>query len=153
MCRQASRGGPPGLRGQLLYPGQHLRSGFGDADELCPAIGRIRQALDHKDNIVFNQRNHLFAAIYVFQRYTVDPSNGRLTLPVEDDLGPDYQLETVWERRFTPLTVSRISRVVSIREGPTTPPVAQPRPLEGLSPEEQEKVREQFLDRFIKRLP
>jgi hypothetical protein len=59
----------------------------------------------------------------------------------------------VWERRFTPLTVSRISRVVSIREGPTTRPVAAPVPLEGLSPAEQEKIREQFLDRFIKRLP
>jgi hypothetical protein len=59
----------------------------------------------------------------------------------------------VWERRFTPLTVSRISRVVSIREGPTTLPVAQPKPFEGMSPAEQEKIREQFLDRFIKRLP
>jgi len=59
----------------------------------------------------------------------------------------------LWERRFTPLTVSRISRVVSIREGPTVLPVAQPKPLESLSPAEQEKIREQFLDRFIKRLP
>ncbi len=113
----------------------------------------IRQALDHKDNIIFNARNHLFTAIYVFQRYNVDPETGRLVVPKDDDLGPDYQLETVWERRFTPLTVSRISRVVSIREGPITLPVAQPKPLEGLSPAEQEKIREQFLDRFIKRLP
>lgn len=113
----------------------------------------IRQALERKENIIFNARNRVFAAIYVFQRYHVDPETGRLSVPVEDDLGPDYQLETVMERRFTPLTVSRISRVVSIREGPTTPPVAPRKPLEGMTPAEQEKIREQFLDRFIKRLP
>jgi hypothetical protein len=113
----------------------------------------VRQALDHKENIIFNARNHLFTAIYAFQRYNVDPATGRPVVDAADDLGPDYQLETVWERRFTPLTVSRISRVVSIREGPTALPVAQPKPLEGLSPAEQEKIREQFLDRFIKRLP
>jgi hypothetical protein len=113
----------------------------------------IRQALDHKENIVFNQRNRIFTAIYVFQRYTVDPANGRLSLPGEDDLGPDYQLETVWERRFTPLTVSRISRVVSVREGPTARPVAPPKAIESLSDAEQEKIRDEYLERFIKRLP
>jgi hypothetical protein len=113
----------------------------------------IRQAIEQKGNIIFNARNRIFTAIYVFQRYNVDPETGRLVLPADDDLGPDYQLETVWERRFTPLTVSRISRVASIREGPTTLPVAQPKPLEGLTPAEQEKIREEFLQRFIKRLP
>ncbi len=113
----------------------------------------VKQAIDHKENLIFNARNHLFTAIYAFQRYNVDPATGRPVVDAADDLGPDYQLETVWERRFTPLTVSRISRVVSICEGPTTQPVAQPKPLEGLSPAEQEKIREQFLDRFIKRLP
>lgn len=113
----------------------------------------VKQALDHKENILFNLRNHTFTAIYVFQRFLVDPDSGRLTLPVEDDLGADYQLETVWERRFTPLTVSRISRVLTVREGPTAFPVAEPKPLESLTPAEQEKAREQFLQRFIKRLP
>ncbi|HVZ63896.1 MAG TPA: glycosyltransferase family 39 protein [Lacunisphaera sp.] len=113
----------------------------------------VLQALEHKENIVYHLRNHTFTAIYVFQRYNVDPDTGRLRLPKEDDLGPDYQLEPVWERRFTPLTVSRISRVLSVREGPTALPAYQPKPLEGMSPAEQEKVREQFLERFIKRLP
>ena len=113
----------------------------------------VKQALDHKENIVFNLRNRTFTAIYVFQRYNVDPATGRLLLPLEDDLGGDYQLETVWERRFTPLTVSRISRVLSVREGPTAQPVAPPKSLENLTPAEQEKVREKFLERFLKRLP
>jgi len=113
----------------------------------------VRQALDHKENIVFNLRNRTFTATYVFQRYTVEPATGRLVLPVEDDLGADYQLETVWEKRFTPLTVSRISRILSVREGPTAHPLIAPPVLDQLTPLEQEKVRDQYLERFIKRLP
>lgn len=113
----------------------------------------VKQALDHKENIVFNLRNRTFTATYVFQRYLVEPDSGRLVLPAEDDLGADYQLETVWERRFTPLTVSRISRVLSVREGPTARPSAPPKPLESLTAAQQEKAREQYLERFIKRLP
>lgn len=118
----------------------------------------MQQAREHKENIIFNQRNRIFSAIYVFQRYTVEPDSGALSLrdkngKMDDDLGPDYTLETVWERRFTPLTVSRISRVVSIREGPTTPPEAAALSLEKMSPDEREKVRQAYLENFIKRLP
>ncbi len=113
----------------------------------------VKQALDQKSNIIFNFRNHIFSAIYVFQRLSVDPETGRETVQGDDDLGPDYQLETVWERRFTPLTVSRISRVVSIREGPTTAPVRTPPPLEKIPPAEREKIRQAYMDNFIKRLP
>jgi hypothetical protein len=113
----------------------------------------VRQALDHKENIIFNLRNRTFTAMYVFQRFTVDPATGRLSLPAEDDLGADYQLETIWERRFTPLTVSRISRVLSVREGLSARPPSRPKPLSGMSDAEQEQARAQFLERFIKRLP
>lgn len=114
----------------------------------------IRQALDQKGNIIFNFRNHIFSAIYVFQRLSVAPDTGRMSVPAEDDPGPDYQLETVVERRFTPLTVSRISRVVSIREGPTTPPLpVKPGALEKMTPAEMEKVRAKYFEEFIKKLP
>ncbi|MEO6992079.1 MAG: glycosyltransferase family 39 protein [Lacunisphaera sp.] len=113
----------------------------------------VQQAVKQKGNIVFNFRNHIFSATYVFQRLTVDPGTGRESIPVEDDLGPDYQLETVWERRFTPFTVSRISRVLSIREGPIELPKPKLVPLQKLSPEEQEKIRQQYMDNFIKMLP
>ena len=114
----------------------------------------IRQAIDQKGNIIFNFRNRIFSAIYVFQRLSIESDSGRLSVPAEDDPGPDYQLETVWERRFTPLTVSRISRVVSIREGPT----ARPRPVVPevvgkRTPEELEKIRARFFEEFIKKLP
>ncbi|HEY4246271.1 MAG TPA: glycosyltransferase family 39 protein [Lacunisphaera sp.] len=113
----------------------------------------VQQAVKQKGNIVFNLRNHIFSAIYVFQRLTVEPETGRESIPPDDDLGPDYQLETVWERRFTPFTVSRISRVISIREGMTELPKPAPVPLEKRTPEEQEKIRQQYMDNFIKRLP
>ncbi len=111
----------------------------------------VKQALEHKENIVFNFRNHIFSKMYVFQRLAVDKDTGRTSVPAEDDLGPDYQLETVWERRFTPMTVSRISRVVSIREGPLARPPAAP--VNPLTPAELEKVREQFFEQLVKKLP
>ncbi len=113
----------------------------------------VQQALGQKGNIIFNLRNRIFSAIYVFQRLKVEPDTGRLEVPLEDQLGPDYQLETVWERRFTPLTVSRISRVVSIREGPTALPARPAASLEKMSTEEREKIRQLYLDNYVKRLP
>ena len=111
----------------------------------------VQQARDQKGNIIFNFRNRIFSAIYVFQRLSIDPASGRISVPAEDDPGPDYQLETVMERRFTPLTVSRISRVVSIRDGsPATPPSTS---LDKLSEAEREKIRIEYMDKFIKRLP
>jgi hypothetical protein len=113
----------------------------------------VLQALEHKENIVYHFRNHSFTAIYVFQRFDVDPDTGRLIVQHDDDLGPDYQLETVEQRRFTPLTVSRISRVVSIREGPTTLPRAAPSPMEKLTADQLEKIRQEYFAKFIQSLP
>lgn len=112
----------------------------------------MKQALDHKENIIFNLQNRIFSTVYAFQRFNIDPASGRALVQKEDDLGPDYQLETVWERRFTPLTVSRISRVMSIRQGPTTAPRPAPA-VEKLSKDELEKIRLQYYDQFVKKLP
>ncbi len=113
----------------------------------------VLQAVEHKGNLVFNFRNHIFSKIYVFQRLTVDKDTGRLTVPAEDDLGPDYQLEPVWERRFTPLTVSRISQVIAIREGPAAARPKAPMAVEKMTPAEMEKAREQFFEVLVKKLP
>jgi hypothetical protein len=111
------------------------------------------QAIQHKENIVFHFRNHSFSAIYAFQRFDVDPATGRLTVQADDDLGPDYQLETVEQRRFTALTVSRISRVVSIREGPITLPRPPAPSIEKLSPDQLEQARKDYFEKFIQHLP
>ena len=113
----------------------------------------IRQALDRKNIIIFNLHNRTFSAIYVFQRYDVDPPTGRLVVQKEYDLGPDYHLESYWERRFTPLTVSRISRVVAIKDGELTPPAKATSPLEKLSAAQRDKVRQEYFEQLIKRLP
>jgi hypothetical protein len=72
----------------------------------------------------------------------------------DDDLGPDYQLETVWQRRFSLLHVSRISRVVTVKDGPNQT-AATPRGAETtkLSPAELEKARQKYFEAFIKKLP
>lgn len=110
------------------------------------------QAMKAKENVVFHYRNRTFTNVYAFQRLNVDPDTGNLTVEPDYDLGPDYQLETYWERRFTPLRVSRISRVTAIQEGAATPP--QPPPaIEKLSPAELEKIRSAYFEKFIKTLP
>lgn len=113
----------------------------------------VQHALKEKGKILFNLRNRVFSKMYVFQRLTVDPQTGRTTVMDDNDMSPDFELETVWERRFTPLTVSRISRVVSIQEGPVVRPNEKAPALEGLTLEEREKIRKAYLDNFIKQLP
>jgi hypothetical protein len=111
------------------------------------------QALERKEDVRFHFRNHTFSAMYVFQRFQVDPATGALTVDPEDDLGPDYQLEPVWERRFTVLRVSRISRVAAISEGPATAERVAAPAIESLTPAEREEIRRAYFERFVQRLP
>ncbi|MEY3775579.1 MAG: hypothetical protein RLZZ129_2359 [Verrucomicrobiota bacterium] len=112
----------------------------------------MMQTVLNKESLLFNHRNHTFSAFYVYQRLDVNPETGELTVQWDDVLGPDYRLETVWERRFTPLTVSRISRVVEILDGEAQPP---PPPVRAAAqpPAERERIRREYLDNFIKQLP
>lgn len=113
----------------------------------------VKQTLLHKDILLFNFQNHTFGTFYVFQRFDVDPSTGRQVVQKDDDIGPDFEVQTYWERRFTPLTVSRISKIVGIKPGPTTPPPRLPSPLEKMSPAERDKVRQEYFEQMVKRLP
>ncbi|MBP6507968.1 MAG: glycosyltransferase family 39 protein [Opitutaceae bacterium] len=112
----------------------------------------ILQALNRKEVIEFNLRNHSFTDIYVFQRFDIDADTGRAIVHKDDDLGAAYTLETVQERRFSPLMLSRISRVlaVSLAAAPSLP---EPVPMEKLSTAEREKARQEYFDNFIKNLP
>jgi hypothetical protein len=77
----------------------------------------------------------------------------RLTVQQEYDLGPDFRLEPYWERRFTPMTVSRISRVIAIKDGDLTAPTPAVSPMDKLSAAEREKIRQAYFEQLIKRLP
>lgn len=113
----------------------------------------VTQAVARKDVIAFNFRNRVFSSIYVFQRYRIDPATGALNLESDEDLGPAYRLEPVWERRFTPFNLSRISRVVAVTDAAGPAPASAPASAETLGAAEREKIRQQYLEEFIKQLP
>ena len=99
-------------------------------------------------------RNHTFSAVYVFQRYNIDPDTGRMTLRDGDDLGPGFILETVQEERLQVLTLSRLSRLKEIRDGPVV--LTTPDPGVHTVPKdhaEVEKLRRAYLEKFVKMLP
>jgi len=114
----------------------------------------IMRAANEPDLIHFNWRNRVFGEIYVFQRLQIDAATGDLLMPDEYELGPAYELESVWERRFTPFTLSRISRVIAINpeataKGPT--PVIPD--IETMSDAEREAARNAYFKEFVEKLP
>ncbi|MFZ5497290.1 MAG: hypothetical protein ACOZE5_18365 [Verrucomicrobiota bacterium] len=113
----------------------------------------VLQARTKPELFEFNLRNRSFSAIYAYQRFNVDPDTGRLLPELGDYLGPEYVLETVAEKRFAPLRVSRISRVTEVRRGAPAPvgPVAGT--YEKLSPEERERIRLEYFENYVKHLP
>lgn len=105
-------------------------------------------------DIAFHLRNRTFSDIFVFQRFNVNPDTGALTLRAGDDPGPEFVLEPVAERRLHPLTLSRISRVKEIRSaGETVSAPETVRAATPLSAAELERVRLQFLETYLKKLP
>ena len=113
----------------------------------------IKRAVDDPDIMRFNWRNKMFGEIYVFQRYQIDASSGELSLPEEFDVGSAYTLEPVWERRFTPFNLSRISRVVNIAEGESRIQAEERSTFSTMTPEEIQAAREAYMENFIKLLP
>jgi 4-amino-4-deoxy-L-arabinose transferase-like glycosyltransferase len=112
------------------------------------------QARLRKEAILFHQRNRSFSEIYVFQRFDVNVETGGLQLVADFDPGPDYTLEAVVERRLHPFSLSRISRVVTIQEGPTASPSTPPEgDVSTLSPQEREKAKQAYWQRWLINLP
>ena len=115
----------------------------------------VPQAINRRDAVVFTLRNHTFSGIYAFQRFNINETTGALTLRDGDDLGPDFVLETVREERLQTLTLTRISRVKDVRQGPvslTAPDGGKP-PVVTLNRAEIEKTRKAYIENFIKQLP
>jgi hypothetical protein len=114
----------------------------------------VLQASLRRDALGFHMRNRTFSDVLVFQRYEIDPDTGKMTLRKGDDLGPAFVLEPVREERLQALTLSRISRVKEIREGPnvlsTPDPQNHPVPT---AAGEIEKARQAYLEQYMKMLP
>ena len=114
----------------------------------------VLQAKRNLDRIVWNMRNRTYADIFVFQRFNIDPETGAMTLREGDDLGPQFVLETVREERLQSLTLSRLSRVKEVREGETSLTVRDA--VEHQVPRsraEIEKLRQEYLENFVRMLP
>ena len=113
----------------------------------------IKRAVEDPDIMRFNWRNKTFGGIYVFQRFQIDAASGEVLLPEEYDVGSAYVLESVWERRFTPFTLSRISRVVEIQEGESRIHSEERSTFSEMTPDEIAEAREAYMENFIKLLP
>lgn len=116
----------------------------------------IKQAQLRKEGLVYHLRNHSFQDMYVFQSIKVDDQTGIRSIDPEDDLGPDFVLEPVLERRVQTLLFVRISRVKAIKQQGEV--VAQAskfvQPLEERrTVEELNKNRAIYLENWIKKLP
>jgi hypothetical protein len=114
----------------------------------------VPEAIRRRDSIVYLLRNRTFSAIYVFQRYDINPETGAMTLRDGDDLGPSFVLEPVREERMKLLTLTRISRVKEVRVGAVA--VSGPDPKDAVVPKsraEIEQLRKAYLENFIKQLP
>jgi hypothetical protein len=111
-------------------------------------------AVKRKADIAFHMRNRTFSDVFVFQRYNIDPDTNRMTLRDGDELGADFVLEPVAERRLQFLTLSRISRVKQIKSGGEV--ITAPDPITAVVPKSQaaiDRARQQFLESYMKQLP
>ncbi len=111
------------------------------------------RAVNDPEVLHFNWRNQIFSEIYVFQRLQIEPSTGEPVLPEEYDVGSAYELAPVWERRFTPFTLSRISRVTEVHPGPSVVTPPQLPSLENMTAEERQAARDAYFQKFVEQLP
>lgn len=116
----------------------------------------VQQAGERKDALAYHLRNQSFSSMFVFQRFMVDDQTGKLTVDPADDLGPDYELQPVVERRIATLRLARISRITAIRTGGEVVARARPYVQEASQPLPEAKlpdVEVRYLERWIKNLP
>jgi hypothetical protein len=113
----------------------------------------VDAAIKRRDALVFFFRNHAFSDMYVYQRFTIDPLTGKKTLRDGDDLGPSYVLEPVREESLSLLTLTRISRITAIKDGPNVLTKPEPDRTVPKDREEIERERQAYFQNFLKQLP
>lgn len=118
-----------------------------------------KQARTRQEGLVFLLKNDAFSAMYVMQHFRLNPKTGERVLEPTDDIGSDFELETVWERRIETLFIGRISRIVAIhqdgkevaRGGLVAP--TKPSTTAGNSDAEIEAAKKAYVDNWLKQLP
>lgn len=116
----------------------------------------VEQAKLRKEGLAYHLRNRSFSQMYVFQRYNSDDQTGALKVDAADDIGPEFELETVEQKRIATLVFARISRITAIREGgKTVARASEPLPTAApaRTPEELNKAKAVYLENWIKQLP
>lgn len=116
----------------------------------------VQQVRLRKDSLAYHLRNHSFREMYVFQSIKVDDQTGARSVDPSDDLGGDFELEPVWERRVQTLLFARISRIKSIKEEGrvVAEAVNTVKALpETRSHEELERARLLYMENWLKQLP
>jgi hypothetical protein len=123
-----------------------------------PATPNV-QAKAREEGLIYHLRNDSFSGMYVMQHFRIDPTTGARTMVADDDVGPDFELEPVWEKRIQTLFIGRISRVVAIHQGGAVAaraaPIVQPPkagPLPG-STDAWDAARQAYVDKWLKQLP
>ena len=114
----------------------------------------VLQARRRREDLIFHFRNRTFSDMFVFQRFNIDSETGVKTLRKDDDLGPEYELEPVREERLQTLTLDRISRIKSIKQGAAV--VAAPGSADAVVPKDRaeiERRRRAYMENFLKQLP
>ncbi len=114
----------------------------------------VGEAKARKASIDFLLRNHSFSGIYVWQHFDVDPATHALKIDQDDDLGSDFVLETVEERRLKPLSLTRLARIVAVKAGPVDQPGKHSaEDFAKLTPAERDKMRQKYFETWLKNLP
>jgi hypothetical protein len=116
----------------------------------------IEAAKIKKEGLAYHLKNHSFSNIYVFQSVLVNDQTGALSIDPVDDLGPDFELEPVFEKKVQTLLFARISRVTAIKtDGQTVATAVRTiTPVqERRTPEELDRARALYLEHWVKQLP
>ena len=121
-----------------------------------PSAGVVG-ARERTDSLAYHLRNHSFSGIYVFQTVRVDDQTGEFFLEPTDDMGPNFELETVWQKKTETLMFVRFSRIVAVHlddERVEEVKLAVPTTEGHLrDPEQIEEIRALYLENWIKQLP
>ncbi|MCC5022523.1 MAG: hypothetical protein J6386_06880 [Candidatus Synoicihabitans palmerolidicus] len=122
---------------------------------LLPASS-MKVSREKHEALSYHLRNHSFSAMYVFQSVLVNEQTGQRTVDPADDLGPGFELETIWERKVQTLLFARISRIVAIEHDGAVVREVVAVPTATGHFENVEQVDEQralYLENWIKQLP